>query len=83
MADTAFFKTTTFGGFDKKSVLTYIDSLNEGFHKTEQQYQEKLNAFAQAQESQIAHIKNLEAQLADQNGKLEAVALQVLDVGDL
>ena len=77
MADTAFFKTTTFGGFDKKSVLTYIDSLNEGFHKTEQQYQEKLNAFAQAQESQIAHIKNLEAQLADQNGKLEAVALQL------
>lgn len=84
MSDAGFFKTTTFGGFDKKAVLTYIDSLNEKFQASEQDYQEKLAAYEKAQDSQLAHIQKLEAhiaqlegQLSDQNGKLETVAEQL------
>ena len=42
MPEPGFFKTATFGGFDKKSVLYYIDTLNENFQNTEKEYQEKL-----------------------------------------
>ncbi|MEM1483667.1 hypothetical protein V6615_02190 [Oscillospiraceae bacterium PP1C4] len=79
MAESGFFKTTTIGGFDKKSVLNYIDSLNEGFHATELEYNKKLDAFGKAQESQLGHIKKLESQLAEQTAKLEAVAKQLED----
>ena len=74
MEDSGVLKTTTFGGFDKKSVLAYIDSLNEQFHTAEADYRAKLGEYAKAQDSQLAHIKRLEAQLADQEGKLAAVA---------
>ena len=74
MPEPGFFKTATFGGFDKKSVLYYIDTLNENFQNTEKEYQEKLEGFGKAQESQLAHIRSLEAQLAEQNAKLETVA---------
>lgn len=77
MGEAGFFKTTAIGGFDKKSVLTYIDSLNEGFHSTELEYQAKLDEFGKAQETQVMHIKKLEMQLAEQNAKLEAVAHQL------
>lgn len=77
MGESGFFKTTALGGFDKKTVLNYIDSLNEGFHKTELEHQEKLDEFTKAQESQVVHIKKLEAQLAEQNAKLLAVANQL------
>lgn len=74
MGESGFFKTTALGGFDKKTVLNYIDSLNEEFHKTESDYQTKLDEFTKAQESQVLHIKKLESQLAEQNAKLVAVA---------
>lgn len=77
MGETGTFKTTTFGGFDKKSVLGYIDALNEQFHAAEVDYQAKLEEYARAQDSQVSHIKKLEAQLADQEGKLTAVAEQL------
>ncbi len=77
MPEPGFFKTATFGGFDKKSVLYYIDTLNENFQNTEKEYQEKLEGFGKAQESQRAHIRSLEAQLAEQNAKLETVAAQL------
>jgi len=77
MPEPGFFKTATFGGFDKKSVLYYIDTLNENFQNTEKEYQEKLEGFGKAQESQLAHIRSLEAQLAEQNAKLETVAAQL------
>ena len=76
MGEAGTFKTTTFGGFDKKSVLSYIDALNEQFHAAEADYSAKLEEYARAQDSQVAHIKKLEAQLADQEGKLTAVAEQ-------
>ncbi|MBC3937647.1 MULTISPECIES: hypothetical protein [Anaerotruncus] len=77
MGEAGTFKTTTFGGFDKKSVLSYIDALNEQFHAAEADYAAKLEEYARAQDSQVAHIKKLEAQLADQEGKLTAVAEQL------
>ena len=77
MGEAGTFKTTTFGGFDKKSVLSYIDALNEQFHAAEADYSAKLEEYARAQDSQVAHIKKLEAQLADQEGKLTAVAEQL------
>ena len=61
MPEPGFFKTATFGGFDKKSVLYYIDTLNENFQNTEKEYQGKLEGFGKAQESQLAHIRSLEA----------------------
>lgn len=79
MEDSGVFKSTAFGGFDKKSVLTYIDSLNEEFHEAELSYQEKLEAYEKAQESQLSHIKSLEDQIADGEGKLVAVARQLED----
>ncbi len=83
MEDSGVFKSAAFGGFDKKSVLTYIDSLNEEFHESELAYQEKLEAFEKAQESQLAHIKSLEAQIADGERKLNAVAKQLEDEREL
>lgn len=77
MEDIGVFKTTTFGGFDKKSVLTYIDSLNEQHHQAQEEANAKLAEYAKAQESQLAHIHHLEEQLADQEGKLNAVAEQL------
>lgn len=77
MEDSGVFKSTTFGGFEKKSVLTYIDSLNEEFHEAELKYQEKLEAYEKAQESQLSHIKSLEEQITDGEGKLAAVANQL------
>ena len=77
MGEAGTFKTTTFGGFDKKSVLSYIDALNEQFHAAEADYAAKLEEYARAQDSQVAHIKKLESQLADQEGKLTAVAEQL------
>lgn len=79
MEDSGVIKSAAFGGFDKKSVLTYIDSLNEEFHEAELAYQEKLGAFEKAQESQLAHIKSLETQIADGDRKLNAVAKQLED----
>lgn len=77
MEDSGVFKSTTFGGFEKKSVLSYIDTLNEQFHETEVRYQEKIEEFEKAQESQLSHIKSLEATAADNEGKLTAVAEQL------
>lgn len=74
MGEPGILKATAIGGFDKKSVLGYIDSLNERFHRAESEYNVKIDQYAQAQESQVAHIKNLEAQLAQANTKLEAIA---------
>lgn len=77
MPEFGHFKTTAIGGFDKKSVLGYIDSLNESFHRTETEYQQKIDEYSKAQESQLLHIKRLESQLAEQTAKLEAVAAQL------
>lgn len=77
MEDSGVFKSATFGGFEKKSVLSYIDSLNEQFHETELSYQEKIEEYEKAQESQLSHIKSLEATAADNEGKLTAVAEQL------
>ena len=77
MADPGFFKTCAIGGFEKKSVLSYIDMLNENFHTREQEYNEKIEAFSKAQDSQLSHIKKLEMQLSEQTAKLEAVAGQI------
>lgn len=77
MEDTGVFKTTTFGGFDKKSVLAYIDSLNEQQHQAQEEANVKLAEYAKAQESQLAHIRHLEAQLADQEGKWKAASQQL------
>lgn len=71
------FKTAAFGGFDKKSVLSYIDTLNEKMNAAEADYENRLAEYSRAQESQVAHIKRLEAQLAEQDGKLTAVAEQL------
>ncbi|WP_191440656.1 DivIVA domain-containing protein [Anaerotruncus colihominis] len=71
------FKTAAFGGFDKKSVLNYIDTLNEKMNAAEADYESRLAEYSRAQESQVAHIKRLEAQLAEQDGKLTAVAEQL------
>ena len=76
MGEAGTFKTTTFGGFDKKSVLSYIDALNEQFHAAEADYAAKLEEYARAQDSQVAHIKKLEAQLADQEGKISELDTQ-------
>ena len=51
MEDTGVFKTTTFGGFDKKSVLAYIDSLNEQQHQAPEEANVKSAEYAKAQES--------------------------------
>ncbi|MCI8649481.1 MAG: hypothetical protein HFG20_05125 [Anaerotruncus sp.] len=77
MRDPGLIKAAAFGGFDKKSVLAYIDSLNEEFHAAEQDYQEKLDSYEKAQDSQLAHIQTLEARLSEQNAKLEALAQQI------
>lgn len=77
MADAGFFKTTTFGGFDKKSVLTYIDTLSQQFRAAEEEYTEKLNSYAQAQDSQVAHIKKLEENLALANEQVSQLQKQL------
>lgn len=43
----------------------------------EADYENRLAEYSRAQESQVAHIKRLEAQLAEQDGKLTAVAEQL------
>lgn len=68
------FKQATFGGFDKKSVLDYIESMNAKFHAVEMDYRSRFQAFEEAQNSQLAHIADLERQLADSQAKLETVA---------
>lgn len=77
MSETGFFKTATLGGFDKRSVLNYIDSLNEKFHAAEAEHNEVKEGFVKAQESQIAHIKHLESLIDEQNAKMSVLAEQV------
>ena len=77
MGEPGFFKTTAIGGFDKKSVLNYIDTLNERMHAAEVEQEAKLSEYEKAQASQLAHIKNLESQLSDQESKLVVVAQEL------
>ena len=71
------FKTTAFGGFDKKSVLSYIDNLTEKHHALEEELRNQIAEYSKAQDSQVEYIEKLEAQLADAEKKLEAVAGQL------
>lgn len=71
------FKTTAFGGFDKKSVLSYIDTLTEKYHDQEEELRNQIAEYSKAQDSQVEYIEKLEAQLAEAEKKLEAVAGQL------
>lgn len=71
------FKTAAFGGFDKKSVLTYIETLTEKHLAEEEELRRRMQEFSKAQDSQVAYIKKLESQVTDLEGKLEAVATQL------
>lgn len=77
MEQEGIFKTTTFGGFDKKSVLTYIDALTEKHHAEEEELRGQIEEFSKAQDSQVAYIQKLESQLTEMEEKLEAVAGQL------
>lgn len=77
MEQEGIFKTTTFGGFDKKSVLTYIDALTEKHHAEEEELRGQIEEFSKAQDSQVDYIQKLESQLSDLEDKLEAVAAQL------
>lgn len=77
MEQDGIFKTTAFGGFDKQAVLAYIDKLTEQFHLSELEYQKQLEGFSKAQDSQLTYIHQLENQLSETEGKLEAVAAQL------
>lgn len=77
MEQEGIFKTTTFGGFDKKSVLTYIDALTEKHHAEEEELRSQIEEFSKAQDSQVSYIQKLEKQLAEMEEKLEAVAGQL------
>lgn len=77
MADSGVFKTSAVGGFDKRSVLSYIDSMNENFRTIELEYQNKLDEFAKSQESQIAYIKKLESQIAQKNSECSTLQEQL------
>lgn len=77
MEQEGIFKTTTFGGFDKKSVLTYIDALTEKHHAEEEELRGQIDEFTKAQDSQVAYIQKLESQLSEMEEKLDAVAGQL------
>lgn len=77
MEQEGIFKTTTFGGFDKKSVLTYIDALTEKHHAEEEELRGQIDEFSKAQDSQVEYIQKLESQLTEMEEKLEAVAGQL------
>lgn len=71
------FKTTTFGGFDKKAVLTYIDALTEKHHAQEEELRGQIVEFSKAQDSQVEYIQKLEDQLETLEDKLDVLAEQL------
>ena len=77
MPQEGIFQTTAFGGFDKKSVLSYIDQLTEGFQLAEQEYQKQLEGFSKAQDSQVQYIQKMETQLSELEEKLEVLASEL------
>lgn len=74
MTENVIFQTKTFGGFDKKAVLEYIDKAAEKARKTE----EELNAQLEKIQGQNCELKqqkeDLEGQLEDAGQKQEELS---------
>lgn len=66
MADQAVFKTAAFGGFDKASVLGYIDQLNQAAQNAQAELQKK--------------ITSLEGQNRELSGQLEEKRKKMMDL---
>lgn len=77
MEQEGLFKTAAFGGFDRKSVLAYIDELTEQHNAYEEEMRTKFQEFSKAQDSQVAYIQKLEHDLEEQQSKMEALANQL------
>lgn len=74
MAENVIFQTKTFGGFDKKSVLEYIDKAAEQARKKEEEFDRQLSQMQQKNQELEQEKDALTQQLEDSGKKNEELS---------
>lgn len=60
MAESGFLRTATFGGYDKKDVLNYVDKLNQKIFKLENELEYVRKKLAEADEAISAKNREID-----------------------